>query len=160
LQINNKGSCTPKHLYLGQAISSFGLNVKYNASLFLWKDIPLDYPRLMKNIVNDLSPTIHLSLKVDLDYSKDSEIFLDASWDLGLKNIGLTINDLVISEYGIIKSTSNAVVPLEEKTFNNSYDYLNYVNTMRNKDEKKKHFYYELNEWFKSVREKNGKTMG
>ncbi|MGV8086935.1 MAG: hypothetical protein ACP5N1_04855 [Candidatus Woesearchaeota archaeon] len=157
------GSCTPKHLYLAKILEFYksdDLIIKYNASLFNWADLSLDYPSNIKNVVKELSPTVHLSLIVSSKEYFINDVLLDASWDCALKGIGLTINDLNFSDSGELQSTTNAVIPMVEKVFDTPYDYLNYVNILRVKDEKKKHFYYELNKWFSEVRRNNGKTMG
>lgn len=82
----NKGSCSEKHLFLGEEIKKLGVPVKYLLIKFNWNDLPIPKEIINKNENGSIG--WHLALKIK---PKRRWIYLDATWDSKLAKAGFPI---------------------------------------------------------------------
>jgi len=90
LQIN-KGFCDPKHYLLGALYERLNIPVRYCTYMFHWKDLDVDYPQVLKDLIQRISFSYHLACQV---FVEDKWIVVDASWDSSLNDAGFNVNNI------------------------------------------------------------------
>jgi hypothetical protein len=85
----NMGSCTPKHLLLGNMLSRMGLNVVYVVYAYRWSEVEEIYPPHLRKLSRQMPAAKHLACKVEID---DRFVLVDATIDLPLGQIGIPVN--------------------------------------------------------------------
>lgn len=137
-----KGSCTPKHLLLGDMYQRLGMQVLYAVYPFRWDEVEIDYPPQLMRLARGLPTSHHLACKVDIN---GELILVDATVDPGLKKLGLHVNE----EWD---GFGNTVLPInpcgEEQIYHPSEASL----VQAQHDEESLAFYSELNRWLEAVR--------
>lgn len=137
-----KGSCTPKHLLLGDMYQRLGMQVLYVVYPFRWDEVEIDYPPQLLRLARELPLSHHLACKVDID---GELILVDATLDPALKRLGLPVNE----EWDGISNTLLAINPCgEEQIYHPAEASL----LQAQHDEKSLVFYSELNRWLEVVR--------
>jgi hypothetical protein len=134
--IYGRGSCTPKHLLLGHMFERLGLTVLYSVFPYRWDHVKFDYPPRLKELVKKVPPAYHLACRVDIN---DKLILVDATLDLALEKLGLTVNKSW-------DGTSDTTLPItpegEEQLFHPSEAQIIQRNDL---DDNETEFYKELN---------------
>lgn len=85
----NRGSCTPKHLLLGNMYRSLGLDVLYVVFPYAWAQFKELYPPELWELALKMPPAYHLACKVEIE---GSYVLVDATIDPPLGKIGLPVN--------------------------------------------------------------------
>jgi len=93
--------CNGKHIMLKKLLSEQGHEVRYRVCSFLWSS--LDLPSKVSSISHDDNAT-HLFLEVMIN---SKWVIIDASWDIGLKNI------LKVNEWDGKSNTEIGVTPIK-----------------------------------------------
>jgi len=138
----DKGSCTPKHLLLGDMYQRLGMQVLYVVYPFRWDEVEIDYPPQLMSLARELPLSHHLACKVDIN---GELILVDATLDPALKRLGLPVNE----EWDGISNTLLAINPCgEEQIYHPAEASL----LQAQHDEKSLAFYSELNRWLEVVR--------
>jgi hypothetical protein len=131
-----RGSCTPKHLLLGNKYERLGLLILYSVFPFRWDHAKFDYPSRLKRLAKKLPPAYHLACRVDID---GELILVDATLDLALGKLGLPVN----RSWDGISNTLLPIIPEgDEQLYHPSEAYLI---QKRYPDENSMKFYNELN---------------
>ena len=140
-----KGSCTPKHLLLGDMYQRLGMQVLYVVYPFRWdniEDLKIDYPSQLRKLAEELPTSYHLACKVDID---GEFVLVDATLDPALERLGLPVN----KEWDGI---SNTVLPInpcgEEQLYHPSE--AGFIQSQT--DGESRAFYDELNLWLDKAR--------
>lgn len=108
--------CSGKHKILKDLFTKQGFEVRYRVCSFLWSS--LDLPREASNVPHDdLSSHVWLEVLIDGEW-----IIVDATWDIGIKNI------FHVNEWDGKSNTETAVKPLEIFTPQKSADIMNSEN--------------------------------
>ena len=82
----NKGSCSEKHLFLGEEFKKLGISVKYVLIKFDWNNLPIPKEIIRKN--EEGSVGWHLALKIK---TNNKWIYVDATWDPKLEKAGFPV---------------------------------------------------------------------
>lgn len=138
LTLNEEDKCCDgKHIMLKNLLEELGLKVRYRVCSFLWSSVNL--PNEVLNIFHD-NLSSHVWLEVLIN---DKWLIIDATWDIGIKNI------FPINEWDGKSNTKIAVNPLKLYTpqesariMNNSNDEEIILDLKRNKS-----FYKAFNDW-------------
>ena len=136
-----QGSCTPKHFLLADLLERLGLTVFYSVWQFLWKDVPIEWPSELKNLVEQMPVNTHLALRVRIG---NAFVLVDATLDPGLGVLGLPIN-----EWDGNSDTLLPIQPLGEEVW---YSKEERKLMSPNFEEKSLMFYQKLNHWMEKVR--------
>ena len=138
-----KGSCTPKHLLLGNMFQRLRLLVLYSVHPFRWDEAEIDYPPGLKRMAEELPVSHHLSCRVEID---GKLVLVDATLDPALQKLGLPVN----LEWN---GTSDTMLPLtpcgDEQIYHPSEACL----MQAQYDTKSLVFYDKLNQWLEEVRQ-------
>ncbi len=137
----NQGSCTPKHLLLGDMYQKLGISILYAVYTFRWYELEVDYPPKLKNLAKDLPLNHHLACKADIE---GKLVLVDATLDLALEGLGLPVN----RDWDGFSDTLLPIKPLDEEIYHPSEAKL----MSPSFDEKSLAFYRELNLWLEDVR--------
>ena len=100
----NKGSCSEKHLFLGEEFKKLGVPVKYLLVKFDWNDLLI--PEEIINKKEGSSVGWHLALKIK---PKRKWIYVDATWDPQLGKAGFPMT----KNWRGLSDTKFAVPPKE-----------------------------------------------
>ncbi len=137
-----KGSCTPKHLLLGDMYQRLGMQVLYIVYPFRWDEVEIEYPPQLLSLARELPLSHHLACKVDID---GELILVDATLDPPLKKLGLPVNE----EWDGVSNTMLPISPCGEEQIYHPAE----VSLMQaQQDERSLAFYSELNRWLEVVR--------
>lgn len=150
------GSCTHKHLLLGDMCDSLGLKVTYVLAPFYWQDLNVDYPESLQTLVKNMPRVEHTAVEVKIE---DSVHLLDVTWDPPLKEYGFPVNEFGES---LKKSDiSLAVNPITPR-FNfirkrDPRDILKWKRKRTDASDRdlKNEFYLELDDWLRKIRSEN-----
>jgi len=82
-----KGSCTPKHIFLGRYLKKIGVPFKFLFIPFYYRKMDLDFPTDKKEIVENMPISYHLALKVKIGAAWR---IVDVTWDSKLKGFPTT----------------------------------------------------------------------
>ncbi len=82
----DKGSCSEKHLFLGEEFKKLGIPVKYLLIRFDWNDLPIPKEIVIKNKKGPIG--WHFALKIK---PKNKWIYVDATWDPKLEKAGFPV---------------------------------------------------------------------
>jgi hypothetical protein len=137
----NQGSCSPKHFLLADLLGRLGLTIFYSVWQFLWKDIPIEWPLELKNLVEEMPINTHLALRVKIE---DDFVLVDATLDPKLKILGLPIND-----WDGKSNTLLPIQPLGEEAWHSREERELMV---PNFEQSSLVFYQKLNSWMEKVR--------
>jgi len=134
--------CGGKHKILQDLLSKEGFEVRYRVCSFLWSS--MDLPDKISNISHDDMCT-HVWLEVNID---NEWVVVDATWDIGLKNI------FHINEWDGKSNTKIAVRPLEIFSLQKSAEIMGSENDeyILNDLKTNGEFYKALNDWFAEQR--------
>jgi hypothetical protein len=105
--------CNGKHKLLKDLLEKQGLEVRYRVCTFLWSSIAL--PEKVSSLQHDDNST-HVWLEV---FINEEWIIVDATWDIGLKNI------FHVNEWDGKSNTKPAVKPIEIFSPQKSVDIMN-----------------------------------
>lgn len=141
-----KGSCTPKHMLLGDIYQRLGLLVLYAIYPFRWDEFEIDYPPKLRKLAKAMPVSFHLALKVDIE---GKLVLVDATVDRALEGLGLPVN----KEWD---GTSDTLLPIKPVGEEQLYHPLEARNMGRVVDESSLTFYRELNSWLEEVRKVQG----
>jgi transglutaminase-like putative cysteine protease len=143
----NRGSCTPKHLLLGNMYRRLGLDVLYVVFPYSWAQFEELYPPDLWQRALKMPPVNHLACKVQID---GRYVLVDATIDLPLGKIGLPINT-------VWDGRSDTCIPVlptaEEELYHPDEAELMPPPDV---DEAAEEFYNLLNKYFEDIR--HGKT--
>lgn len=131
----NKGSCSEKHLFLGQEFKKLGIPVKYVLIRFDWNDLPIPKEIIDKK---DSSVGWHLVLKIKVE---NKWLFVDATWDPKLEKAGF----MITKNWNGRSDTKFAFEPKEIIELNKIPS--EQVERLENRE-----FYEALNKWLESQR--------
>jgi hypothetical protein len=137
-----KGSCTPKHMLLGDIYQRLGLLVLYATYPFRWDEFEIDYPPKLRKLAKAMPVSFHLALKVDIE---GKLVLVDATVDRALEGLGLPVNRKW-------NGTSDTLLPIRPVGEEQLYHPLEARNMERVVDEGSLTFYRELNSWLEEVR--------
>jgi hypothetical protein len=137
----NQGSCSPKHFLLADLLGRLGLTIFYSVWQFLWKDIPIEWPLELKNLVEEMPINTHLALRVKIE---GDFVLVDATLDPKLKILGLPIND-----WDGKSNTLLPIQPLGEEAWHSREERELMI---PNFEERSLVFYQKLNSWMEKVR--------
>lgn len=79
---HEKGSCTPKHLFLAECLQAIDVPIKYIVIKHYFHKALIDFPSAFKDQIRVLPLCNHTALKVKL---QGSWYILDITWDSALK---------------------------------------------------------------------------
>jgi hypothetical protein len=81
----NRGSCSEKHLFLGEEFEKLGIPVRYISIIFDWNDLPIP-----KEIISKKDTPVggHLILGIKV---AGRWVLVDATWDPALEGAGFPI---------------------------------------------------------------------
>ncbi|MBL7120035.1 MAG: hypothetical protein ISS53_05060 [Dehalococcoidia bacterium] len=142
----NKGSCTPKHFLLCNMYQRLGLSVLFAVYPFRWDEIELDYTPRLRKLAEAMPTSHHLACKVDID---GRLVLVDATLDLPLKKLGLTVNEQWDGE-------SDTLLPIEPCGEEQLYHPLEAYSLQAQYDERSLAFYREFNLWLDEIRKTYG----
>lgn len=148
LLIHHGGGCSAKHYALGILYSGMGLQVEYISVPFLWKDLPADLPKHMRDLAGEIGISRHMCLRVNQCRT------VDVTWDIALGKAGFPINPWT----DLKKDSSPAVIACGDPTIFASIKerqenlIISRKNLNNSELSKKQKFYTELNRWLESVR--------
>lgn len=143
LTLNEKDvCCSGKHKMLKDLLEEDGFEVRYRVCSFLWSSVEL--PKEVANVAHDNQST-HVYLEVLID---GEWVVVDATWDLGIKNI------FYVNEWDGESNTEIAVRPLEIFSPQKSADIMNHMNDEQILDDLKVNgeFYKVFNNWLDEQR--------
>ncbi|MBN2421900.1 hypothetical protein JXB41_01620 [Candidatus Woesearchaeota archaeon] len=134
--------CSGKHEKLFNLLKKEGYKVRYRVCVFLWSDLNL--PSELEKIPHDDDCT-HTYLEINIDGNWK---ILDATWDIGLKNL------FHINKWDGKSNTEIAVKPIKIFTPQKSLEIVNnQTEEVINKDLKiNGKFYKYFNEWLEKNR--------
>ncbi|MCX6739793.1 MAG: hypothetical protein NTZ49_01020 [Candidatus Parcubacteria bacterium] len=134
--------CSGKNKALKDLLNKQGLEVRYRVCGFLWSTI--DLPKKVSKIPHDDYST-HLYLEALIN---KKWVIIDATWDIGLKNI------FHINKWDGKSNTEIAVKPIEIFSPQKSADIMNSENIEEMKKDRKVNgrFYEAFNNWLNEVR--------
>ena len=81
-----KGSCSEKHLFLGEEFKKLGVPVKYLLIKFDWNDLPIPKEIISKNDKGSVGWHLVLKIKPGKKW-----LYVDATWDPKLKKAGFPV---------------------------------------------------------------------
>ena len=139
----NKGSCTPKHLLLGNMYERLGMFVLYSIYPFRWDEVEIDYPPQLKRLAEDVPTSYHLACRVDIGAKLT---LVDATVDTALKVLGLPVND----DWDGVSDTRLPITPCGEEQL---YHPIEAELMQARYDEKALKFYSEMNHWLEKLRQ-------
>lgn len=138
-----RGSCTPKHLLMGNMYQRLGLSVLLAAYPFRWDQLDIDYPRTLRRLAEAMPTGHHLACRVDID---GRLVLVDATLDLPLQKLGLPVND----EWDGMRDTALPLPPCGEEQLYHPSE----ASLLRPQlDSATLAFYNELNLWLDRVRQ-------
>jgi len=137
-----KGSCTPKHLLLGDMYQRLGMQVLYVVYPFRWDEVEIDYPPQLMSLARELPLSHHLACMVDIN---GELILVDATLDPALKKLGLPVNE----EWDGVSHTALPINPCGEGQI---YHPAEVPLMQAQHDEASLAFYSELNRLLEVVR--------
>jgi hypothetical protein len=137
-----KGSCTPKHLLLCQMYQMLDITVLYACYPFLWDEIEIDYPAILRRLAKAIPTSYHVACKVEIG---GDLVLVDATLDPFLELLGLPVNKV----WDGISDTLLPIVPCGEEQLYHPCE-TSFVKPRL--DDKSLAFYKELNLWLAKVR--------
>jgi len=141
-----KGSCTPKHLLLGNMFERLGLLVLFAVYAFQWgerAEVLDDYPQQLKEMSRELPPSPHLACRVEIN---GKLVLVDATLDSPLAKVDLPVNQY----WDGFSDTLLPVTPIgEEELYHPMEAYL----MQARYDAQSLAFYDELNTCLEMVRQ-------
>jgi hypothetical protein len=143
---HRKGSCSPKHYFLGSVYTAMGAEVVYLTYPFFWKDLEVAYPPLLSGLTIKMPVTNHLAIKIKIG---TEWFFLDATWDLPLGRVGFPVNNI-----DRLRNTKNAVNPYGNPVVHRTIsERINFVRVfLGTPTASEVEFYAALNDWLNEVR--------
>ena len=99
---NERGSCTPKHVFLAQNLQELGVPVKFLQIPFYYKDLEVTLPEDKLDLVAKVPLCMHTALKAKLS---GEWVTIDVTWDSKLQ--GFPVN----SDWDGHSNMKLAVVP-------------------------------------------------
>ncbi len=139
----NMGSCTPKHLLMGNMYLRLGLDVLYTVFPYRWAEFEELYPPELWKLAQLMAPAYHLACRV---YLGGRYVLVDATVDPPLGKIGLPVN----LDWDGRSDTLLPVLPTgEEEIYHSSEADLMPPPDV---DDNARAFYYGINEYFEAVR--------
>jgi len=103
----NRASCSPKHYLMGMLFAKLEIPIKYATYPFKWGEQKLNYPAELLKLAQRSPIVYHVACRAWLE---NKWVLLDASWDIGLKKAGFTVNE----NWDGFSDTVNSVTPLDE----------------------------------------------
>jgi hypothetical protein len=137
-----EGSCTPKHLLLGDMYQMLGLPVLYAVYPFRWDEVELPYPPRLLKLARELPTGHHLACLVDIEGSLR---LVDATLDLPLAAMGLPVN----KSWDGFSDTKLAITPCGEQEIHHPLEALLMTSE---RDDKTLEFGQALNRWLADFR--------
>jgi len=137
-----RGSCTPKHLLLGNMFERLGMLVLYTVHSFRWDEAQISYPPSLKKLAERLPTSYHLACRVEIE---GKLVLIDATLDPSLQKLGLPVN---LKWDGI----SDTVLPITSCGDEQIYHPSEACMMQAQYDTKSLIFYDELNKWLEEVR--------
>jgi hypothetical protein len=137
-----KGSCTPKHLLLGDMCQRLGNTVLYAVYPFRWDEAGIDFPPGLRRLARNLPTSHHLACRIEID---GRLVLVDATLDSGLRRLGLPVNE-------DWDGRSDTLLPMgtcgDEQVYHPSE-----ASSLRARtDQASLAFYSDLNRWLDEVR--------
>jgi len=137
-----RGSCTPKHLLLGNMFQRLGMLVLYAVYPFRWDEAEISYPLGLKRLAEQLPISYHLACRVDIE---GKLILVDATLDPAMQKLGLLVN----LAWDGVSDTLLPITPCgDEQIYHPSEVYL----MQAQYEAKSLAFYDKLNQWLEEVR--------
>lgn len=147
---NNKGSCSPKHILLGEMFTRLGIPVKYGTYPFSWNDPDIKYPAHLRELTKKIPTGYHCAIRANIN---NKWVLVDATWDPITKKFGFPVNQNWDGE----GDTLNAVKAQDEILFDKVLDRMEYVKNKKSlqSDEDKAlyaQFVEQFNLWLEKQR--------
>lgn len=140
-----RGKCKPKHEVLRYMFRRLSVRVRYLWVEFNWEQLPI--PTGIVDLLEDKNG-IHLACEALID---GSWVYVDATWDSGLKDAGFPVNE----EWDGKSGTRLAVTPSGRIRHSNTI--LKGLDTIKDiiysgSDENRERFYAKFNAWLEEQR--------
>jgi hypothetical protein len=150
------GSCTPKHLLLGQLFERLDIPTGYVSYPFYWGEQNIAYSPKLRDAARELPYETHLAIKARIG---GNWVLVDATWDLGLADSGLPINK-TWDGMGNTLLAVNAIDEIAHASANKRDLYVEEVKSKWTTDEHRRMFaFYKLfNDWLDEYRSENRPT--
>lgn len=149
IKVHQRGSCSPKHYFLGAIYESLGIPVKYLTYPFYWKDLDIDWPDSIKRLVEKMPLQYHLAIEITVD---EQSFFLDATWDSPLEKVGFPVNRIGDK----LTNTKNAIVPYNDPIIHQTaFERIEFKKRLLRERATKgieDNFYSVLNTWLEDIR--------
>lgn len=139
----NMGSCTPKHLLLGEIYSRLGMEVLFSVFPYRWSEFEELYPPYLRKLARLMPPASHLACRVFID---GRYVLIDATIDPPLGRLGLPVN----MNWDGFTDTVLPVLPTGEEEIYHPLE----VSLMQppSPDDTAMAFYNGLNQFFEKIR--------
>jgi hypothetical protein len=105
--LENKGSCTAKHILLKKMLDKLNIENRFVSHYFRWSDLLVEYPQDLKQLSLKMPVCDHLFCQA---FIGEKWINLDVAWDAPLEKVGFPVN----KNWDGISETQIAVKPLKE----------------------------------------------
>jgi hypothetical protein len=148
--LENKGSCTAKHVLLKKMLDELNIKNRFVSHYFKWSELTAKYPENIQQLAKKMPVCDHLFCQA---FIGEKWINLDVAWDAPLEKAGFTVN----KNWDGVSETQTAVKPLKEIVHPNIEERTRlkkelvdgYTETER---EVQPEFYKNFNGWLNSIR--------